>query len=180
MLNTEEIINFWFTECDPKIWFKKNLDFDNLIKRKFSRSIDISLKTSFEDVHVSSDTYLSHIIVLDQFTRNVFRNTYKSFSGDKKALKICKSAIAKGFVNHINDYYNSFFLMPLMHSENILDHELGIPLFKKYTNDNTYKFAKKHKEIIYAFGRFPHRNKIINRKSTDEEIYFLKLPGSRF
>ena len=136
MLNTEEIINFWFTECDPKIWFKKNLDFDNLIKRKFSRSIDISLKTSFEDVHVSSDTYLSHIIVLDQFTRNVFRNTYESFSGDKKALKICKSAIAKGFVNHINDYYNSFFLMPLMHSENILDHELGIPLFKKYTNEN--------------------------------------------
>ena len=165
MLNTEEIINFWFTECDPKIWFKKNLDFDNLIKRKFSRSIDISLKTSFEDVHVSSDTYLSHIIVLDQFTRNVFRNTYESFSGDKKALKICKSAIAKGFVNHINDYYNSFFLMPLMHSENILDHELGIPLFKKYTNENTYKFAKKHKEIIHNFGRYPHRNKILNRKS---------------
>jgi len=109
MLNTQEIINFWFKECDHKMWFKKDLDFDNLIKRKFSRSIDISLKTSFEDVHISSDTYLSYIILLDQFTRNVFRNTYKSFSGDKKALKICKSAISKGFVNHINDYYNSFF-----------------------------------------------------------------------
>jgi uncharacterized protein (DUF924 family) len=180
MINTEEIINFWFKECDPKMWFKKKLDFDNLIKSKFSRSIDISLKTSFEDIQISSDIYLSYIIVLDQFTRNVFRNTLESFSGDKNALKISKSAIAKGFVNHKNNNYNSFFLMPLMHSENILDHELGIPFFKKYTNDNTYKFAKKHKEIIDSFGRFPHRNKILNRKSTDEEICFLKLPGSRF
>jgi uncharacterized protein (DUF924 family) len=67
-----------------------------------------------------------------------------------------------------------------MHSENILDHELGMPLFKKHTNDNTYKFAKKHKAVIHKFGRFPHRNLILNRESTDEEIRFLKLPGSRF
>ena len=70
--------------------------------------------------------------------------------------------------------------MPLMHSENILDHELGIPLFKKYTNENTYKLIIKHKQIIKKFGRFPHRNIMLSRKSTDEEIYFLKLPGSRF
>ncbi|MDC1133631.1 DUF924 family protein [Alphaproteobacteria bacterium] len=67
-----------------------------------------------------------------------------------------------------------------MHSENILDHELGIPLFKKYTSDNAYKFAKKQKEIVHNFRRFPHRNIILNRKSTDAEISFLKLPGSRF
>ena len=180
MINTKEIINFWFEECDPKMWFKKNLNFDKLIKSKFSKSIDISLKTSFEDIHFSSDTYLSYILILDQFTRNVFRNTPKAFIGDKTALDISKKTISKKFINQSNLYYNIFFLMPLMHSENILDHELGIPLFKKYTNENTYKFAIKHKQIIKKFGRFPHRNIMLSRKSTDEEIYFLKLPGSRF
>jgi uncharacterized protein (DUF924 family) len=180
VINTEEIIKFWFLECNPKMWFKKKLDFDNLIKDKFSETIDMCLNTSFEDIYISSETYLSYIIVLDQFTRNAFRNTFESFVGDKKALKLCKNAIIYDFIKYKNIYYNSFFLMPLMHSENILDHELGIPLFKKYTSDNTYKFAKKHKEIVHNFGRFPHRNIILNRKSTDAEISFLKLPGSRF
>lgn len=180
MINTKDIIEFWFEESKPNMWFKKNLDFDNLIKNKFSETIHMSIKTSFEDIHISPEIYLSYIIVLDQFTRNVFRNTFESFVGDKKALKLCKNAISNDFVNHENPYYNSFFLMPLMHSENILDHELGMPLFKKHTNDNTYKFAKKHKAVIHKFGRFPHRNLILNRESTDEEIRFLKLPGSRF
>ena len=180
MINTREILNFWFEECTPKMWFIKNSNFDDLIKTRFSKSIELSVDVSFDIIPVSIETYLAHIIVLDQFTRNIYRNNYKSFMGDKKALEISKNSISNDFITNSNYYYNSFFLMPLMHSENILDHELGIPLFKKYTNENTYKFAIKHKQIIEKFGRFPHRNKILNRKSTDEEIYFLKLPGSRF
>jgi uncharacterized protein (DUF924 family) len=109
MINTKDIIEFWFEESKPNMWFKKNLDFDNLIKNKFSETIHMSIKTSFEDIHISSEIYLSYIIVLDQFTRNVFRNTFGSFVGDKKALKLCKNAISNDFVNHENPYYNSFF-----------------------------------------------------------------------
>ena len=117
---------------------------------------------------------------MDQFTRNIFRNSPKSFEGDNKARKLTKIAIDNNFIKGSNHHYNSFFLMPLMHSENILDHQLGLPLFKKFTNENTFKFAVKHKDIIDKFDRFPHRNNVLGRISTKSELEFLKLPGSRF
>lgn len=180
MIEAKSILDFWFIECSPKMWFKKSDEFDTLIRNRFLNSIKKSLKTNIEDVNVALDTYLSLIILLDQFTRNVFRNSSKSFEGDNKAVKLTKIAIDNNFIKGSNHHYNSFFLMPLMHSENILDHQLGLPLFKKFTNENTFKFAVKHKDIIDKFDRFPHRNNILGRISTKSELEFLKLPGSRF
>ena len=88
--------------------------------------------------------------------------------------------ITKGYLEYDNTSWRHFLLMPLMHSENLAIQELSLPLFKKYTNDKTYDFAKRHYEIINSFGRFPHRNDILGRKSTQEEIIFLKNPGSSF
>ena len=180
MIEAKSILDFWFIECSPKMWFKKSDEFDALIRNKFLNSIKKSLKTNINDVNIALDTYLSLIILLDQFTRNVFRNSSKSFEGDNKAVKLTKIAIDNNFIKGSNHHYNSFFLMPLMHSENILDHQLGLPLFKKFTNENTFKFAVKHKDIIDKFDRFPHRNNILGRISTKSELEFLKLPGSRF
>jgi uncharacterized protein (DUF924 family) len=180
MIEAKSILDFWFIECSPKMWFKKSDEFDTLIRNRFLNSIKKSLKTNIEDVNVALDTYLSLIILLDQFTRNVFRNSSKSFEGDNKAVKLTKIAIDNNFIKGSNHHYNSFFLMPLMHSENILDHQLGLPLFKKFTNENTFKFAVKHKDIIDKFDRFPHRNNVLGRISTKSELEFLKLPGSRF
>lgn len=180
MIEAKSILDFWFTECSPKMWFKKSDEFDALIRNKFLNSIKKSLKTNINDVNIALDTYLSLIILLDQFTRNVFRNSSKSFEGDNKAVKLTKIAIDNNFIKGSNHHYNSFFLMPLMHSENILDHQLGLPLFKKFTNENTFKFAVKHKDIIDKFDRFPHRNNVLGRISTKSELEFLKLPGSRF
>ena len=180
MIETKSILDFWFVECSPKMWFKKSDEFDALIRNRFLNLIKKSLKTNIDDVNIALDTYLSLIILLDQFTRNVFRNSSKSFEGDNKAVKLTKIAIDNNFIKGSNHHYNSFFLMPLMHSENILDHRLGLPLFKKFTNENTFKFALKHKDIIYKFGRFPHRNNVLGRISTKSELDFLKLPGSRF
>ncbi len=180
MIETKSILDFWFIECSPKMWFKKNDKFDALIRNRFLNLIKKSLKTNIEDVNIALDTYLSLIILLDQFTRNVFRNSSKSFEGDNKAVKLTKIAIDNNFIKGSNHHYNSFFLMPLMHSENILDHRLGLPLFKKFTNENTFKFALKHKDIIDKFDRFPHRNNVLGRISTKSELEFLKLPGSRF
>ena len=180
MIETKSILDFWFIECSPKMWFKKNDKFDALIRNRFLNLIKKSLKTNIEDVNIALDTYLSLIILLDQFTRNVFRNSSKSFEGDNKAVKLTKIAIDNNFIKGSNHHYNSFFLMPLMHSENILDHRLGLPLFKKFTNENTFKFALKHKDIIDKFDRFPHRNNVLGRISTKSELEFLTLPGSRF
>ena len=180
MIEAKSILDFWFIECSAKMWFKKSDEFDALIRNKFLNSIKKSLKTNINDVNIALDTYLSLIILLDQFTRNVFRNSSKSFEGDNKAVKLTKIAIDNNFIKGSNHHYNSFFLMPLMHSENILDHKLGLPLFKKFTNENTYKFALKHKDIIDKFDRFPHRNNVLGRISTKSELEFLKLPGSRF
>ena len=180
MIEAKSILDFWFIECSAKMWFKKSDEFDALIRNKFLNSIKKSLKTNINDVNIALDTYLSLIILLDQFTRNVFRNSSKSFEGDNKAVKLTKIAIDNNFIKGSNHHYNSFFLMPLMHSENILDHKLGLPLFKKFTNENTFKFALKHKDIIDKFDRFPHRNNVLGRISTKSELEFLKLPGSRF
>ena len=180
MIEAKSILDFWFIECSPKMWFKKNDEFDALIRKRFLNSIKKSLKTNIDDVSIALDTYLSLIILLDQFTRNVFRNSFKSFEGDNKAIKLTKIAIDNNFIKGSNHHYNSFFLMPLMHSENIVDHKLGLPLFKKFTNENTFKFALKHKDIIDKFDRFPHRNNVLGRISTKSELEFLKLPGSRF
>ena len=180
MIEAKSILDFWFIECSPKMWFKKNDKFDALIRNRFLNLIKKSLKTNIEDVNIALDTYLSLIILLDQFTRNVFRNSSKSFEGDNKAVKLTKIAIDNNFIKGSNHHYNSFFLMPLMHSENILDHRLGLPLFNKFTNENTFKFALKHKDIIDKFDRFPHRNNVLGRISTKSELEFLTLPGSRF
>ena len=180
MIEAKSILDFWFIESSPKMWFKKSDEFDALIRKRFLNSIKKSLKTNIDDVNIALDTYLSLIILLDQFTRNVFRNSSKSFEGDNKAIKLTKIAIDNNFIKGSNHYYNIFFLMPLMHSENILDHKLGLPLFKKFTNENTFKFALKHKDIIDKFDRFPHRNNVLGRISTKSELEFLKLPGSRF
>ena len=180
MTNSHLVLDFWFVQCTPKMWFKKSKEFDELIKHKFMKTIETHLKTNIKDFIVSRETYISSIIVLDQFTRNVFRNTAKAFQGDEKAKQLCKIAIEKQFFQENEYYKNSFMLMPLMHSESLDDQEFGLPYFKKYTNPKTYEYALKHKDVIKKFGRFPHRNRILNRNSTQSELEFLKLPGSRF
>ena len=180
MIDTKLILDFWFVQCTPNMWFKKSDSFDQLLRTKFKKNIEICLKINIEQISISYDNYLSYILVLDQFTRNVFRNNPKAFEGDKTALELSKTAIENNFLLECKFHYNSFFLMPIMHSENIIDHELGLPFFKKFTNENTFKYALKHKKIIEKFSRFPHRNKILGRKSSESELEFLKSPGSRF
>ena len=109
MIEAKSILDFWFIESSPKIWFKKNDEFDALIRKRFLNSIKKSLKTNIDDVNIALDTYLSLIILLDQFTRNVFRNSSKSFEGDNKAIKLTKIAIDNNFIKGSNHYYNIFF-----------------------------------------------------------------------
>ena len=180
MFNSKIILDFWFKECNPKKWFKKEIEFDKLIKIRFQKTLKYCLENEINENPLTKENYLSWIIVLDQFSRNIYRNQISSFAGDEKALKLSKIAIKKSFLKSNEDNYNSFFLMPFMHSEKLSDHEFSLPFFKKYTNKKTYESAQRHKKVIETFSRYPHRNEILGRKSTKSELEFLKLPGSKF
>ena len=123
---------------------------------------------------------MAPIILTDQFTRNIFRGTPRSFSGDTLALDICLHCLFRFESGQQTKERAHFILIPLMHSENLKIQEKSLPLFEKHTSEKVYKYAMKHKDIIARFGRFPHRNAILGRKSNKSEIEFLKNPGSSF
>ena len=180
MAEIEEILNFWFIECKPEHWFKKNEDFDQMIKRRFSGVIEDAIEGRLDNWEESETGCLALIIVLDQFTRNVFRDTPRAFAGDERALALSQTCRDKGYLNNPDINRRQFMLMPMMHSENLAVQDAALPLFNNYASEKDYEYAEKHREIIERFGRFPHRNVILGRKSTIEELEFLKQPGSSF
>ena len=179
-MNTElqKVLDFWFVHLNPEQWFAKD---DNLDKQIQNQFLSTHQKYRIYDREFS-DLYelLALIILFDQFSRNMFRNTKDAFEFDWIALEITKQGIQKD-VYHLfeKEEEKQFFFMPLMHSENLQDQELSIKLFQSL-NPKTYQFALDHHKIIERFGRFPHRNSILERQSTLEEIHFLKTPNSSF
>ena len=180
MAEKEEILNFWFKECKPEQWFKKNEHFDQTIENRFSSAIENAIAGKLDSWEKSETGCLALIILLDQFTRNVFRDTPRAFSGDKKALALSQLCCDKDYLTNPDIQKRQFMLMPMMHSENLAVQDAALPLFKKYASGKDYEYAEKHREIIVRFGRFPHRNVILGRKSINEELEFLKQPGSSF
>ena len=180
MVEKEEILNFWFKECKPEQWFKKNEDFDQMIENRFSIAIDDAIKGKMNSWEENETGCLALIILLDQFTRNIFRDTPRAFAGDKKAIALSQLCCDKDYLTNPNVQRRQFMLMPMMHSENLAVQDAALPLFKKYASEKDFEYAEKHRVIIARFGRFPHRNVILGRKSTNEEVEFLKRPGSSF
>ena len=174
------IINFWFNDCEPKDWFKKDKYFDSTVKNNFGDLVETALLGYINSWRKSLDGSLALIILTDQFTRNIFRGTPKSFSGDIFALDTCLHCLNKFEIGQQTREKSHFILIPLMHSESLKIQDRSLPLFQKYTSEKVYKFALKHKNIIDKFGRFPHRNTILGRTSTKAELEFLKNPGSSF
>ena len=180
MTKKEEILNFWFKECKPEQWFKKNEDFDQMIENRFSIAIEDAIAGKLDNWEDTETGCLALIILLDQFTRNVFRDTPRAFAGDKRALALSQLCCDKDYLTNPDVHRRRFMLMPMMHSENLTVQDAALPLFKKYASGKDYEYAEKHRYFIARFGRFPHRNVILGRKSRNEELEFLKRPGSSF
>ncbi|MEO0344101.1 MAG: DUF924 family protein [Pseudomonadota bacterium] len=179
--DAQEVLKFWFEDCDEEQWFKKDPDFDARIAERFSNSIAFGLAGHLSTWEGEDRGRLALILVLDQFTRNVFRDTPRAFSGDHIALRLSQEAVASGAVDRQSEKFRRIFtLMPMMHSEDLLVQEAALPLFERHTNERTLKYALAHRDIVARFGRFPHRNAILGRESTKEETAFLKEPGSSF
>jgi len=173
-ISYNKIIQFWFNEIPPVQRWKKDSEFDLLIASRFGVIHNEAEQGKLESWRSNALGSLAEIIILDQFSRNIYRETPKAFANDDLALKLAKDAIEKGYDQELDTEYLSFLYMPFMHSEKIEVHMEAVNLFYKPGMEEAYKYELKHKVIIEKFGRYPHRNKILGRKSTDEEIKFLK------
>jgi len=175
-----EILKFWFEEIEPSQWWKKDEDLDRLITERFSDIHHRATRCELFEWRKDAHGRLAEVIVLDQFSRNMYRNSPLCFAQDALALALAQEAIAVGADQSLSQTERSFLYMPFMHSESLQIHEIATELFRGNGNQSSYDFELKHKAIIARFGRYPHRNSILGRQSTAEEIEFLKQPGSGF
>jgi uncharacterized protein (DUF924 family) len=176
----DEILNYWFEELSPKDWFKADPARDAEITRRFRPAYEQLATGVPPDWLADPEGFLAAILVLDQFPRNLFRGEARAFATDGLALDLAKRAIAEGVDTRLTPEQRSFVYMPFQHSEQKADQARSIELFTALGNQLNLDFAIRHKEIVDRFGRFPHRNEILSRDSTAEEIEFLKQPGSSF
>ncbi|MCO7227430.1 DUF924 family protein [Pleionea sp. CnH1-48] len=178
--DSNEIISFWFEELEPKQHWIKDVAFDQMIAERFG---NVHRAASQSELFYWRDTALgrlAEIIVLDQFSRNMYRDRPESFAFDSLALCLSQEAVRAGVAKDLNDQQRSFLYMPYMHSESPAIHEEAVKLFSEKGLEGNLDFEMKHKVIIDRFGRYPHRNKILGRESTAEEQEFLTQPGSSF
>jgi uncharacterized protein (DUF924 family) len=176
----KDILTFWFEEIDQSQWWKKDNDFDNLIIERFAEVHAQAIQCELFEWRIEPKGRLAEIIVLDQFSRNMFRNSWRAFAHDSLALALSQEAIASKADLELTPTERIFLYMPFMHSESLKIHEIAIDLYLNIGIQNNLDFEIKHKQIIEKFGRYPHRNSILGRTSTDEEIEFLRQEGSSF
>ena len=176
-----QVLDFWFKEAGSQKWFGKNSGFDQVLTERFTDVLRQAAAAEFYTWRTSAQGRLAEIIVLDQFSRNIYRNTTAAFAQDAMALALAQEAVAAGILQELSSIeVRNFILMPYMHSESKLIHQQAELLFKQYSNQKTYDFELRHKVIVDRFGRYPHRNEILGRNSTAEEMEFLKQPNSTF
>ncbi|MEZ5435190.1 MAG: DUF924 family protein [Pseudomonadales bacterium] len=176
----DEVLKFWFQEIDQKMWWVVDLNFDNQIKERFIGLVNQASQGELYAWRKEPKGRLAEIILLDQFSRNIFRNTPKAFSNDPIALVLAQEAIEVKTQNALTKTECGFLLLPFMHSESKNIHAIAENLYRDYAASYNYEYELKHKAIIDRFGRYPHRNAILGRESSPEEIEFLKQPGSSF
>ena len=182
-----EILDFWFGPpplAERAEWFRKDERFDDAIRTRFGEAVGIALAGGFGEWCATPRGALARILLLDQFTRNIFRDTPQAFAGDERALATAQDAVARGFDRAMEPLERWFCYLPYEHSEDLAVQERSLELFAALAEDTgnraPFEWAEKHAVIVRRFGRYPHRNSILGRPSTPEEIEFLKQPGSSF
>ena len=172
IVSPQEVLEFWFKECAPSDWFKKSEEFDEEIRTRFLPAYEAIV--SGETVHWRKTPRgrLAEIIVLDQFSRNMFREDAKAFAADSLALILAQEALP--YWKELTVEEQGFLVMPFMHSESLWIHDWAAKWFAEPGLERRKKYEMAHRAIIEQFGRYPHRNQILGRKSTLEEEQFLE------
>jgi uncharacterized protein (DUF924 family) len=174
------VLDFWFGEATPEQWFRQDDGFDATIRERFATLFARAVSGELAGWRESARGCLALVIVLDQFPRNLFRGGARSFATDAPARAVLHHALEKGFDDGFPFREKQFLYMPLMHSEDSGEQARSVALYTALGDEDVLDFARRHKDIIDRFGRFPHRNESLGRKNTPEESEFLKQKGSSF
>ncbi len=176
----QTLYTFWFIENGPDQWWQHDPAFDSQIIERFSEQHQQAVQCELSHWRTSPKGRLVEIIILDQFSRNMYRNYARAYAYDPIALALAQEAISIGIDKLLTTVERSFIYMPFMHSESLKIHEMAVQLFEQNHNQSQLEFELQHKRIIEQFGRYPHRNEALSRSSTPEETEFLKQPNSHF
>jgi len=179
-MTAASILNFWFKEISPAAWWKVDAEFDQLITKRFGELHYQATACELGEWRVDPLGRLAEIIVLDQFSRNIYRGQAQAFQQDAQALSLAQEAVQLNVMESFTANQKQFLYMPYMHSESLKVHDSADKLFSEKGLESTFDFEMQHKKIIERFGRYPHRNEILGRVSTAEELEFLQQPGSSF
>lgn len=181
------VLDFWFGEKNSpafgvkqKRWFQADADFDAAVTAEFGADFDAAAAGEYDALAETAHGSLALVILLDQFSRNIFRGTGRAFAADEKALSLACAARDRGFDQEVPPVLRSFFYLPFEHSEDLADQELSVVLFEALGDPDWLDYAVRHRDVIARFGRFPHRNELLGRENTPEEAAFLTQPGSSF
>ena len=176
-MHPHPILHFWFTELTPKDHFTKDAALDEDIRTRFGATLEAAAKCELFAWRATPEGRLAEVLVLDQFSRNVYRDTARAFAQDTLALALAQELVNSGQDRSLPLAQRSFAYMPYMHSESALVHAQAVALFSQPGLEDTLRFELRHQEIITRFGRYPHRNTILGRQSTPEELDFLSEAG---
>lgn len=176
----QSVLQFWFHEVAPAQWWTVDPSFDQLIRHRFGDLHRSAACAELWDWRAHPEGRLAEVIILDQFSRNMYRGDRRAFETDGMALVLAQEAVSVAADLALPQDQRVFLYMPYMHSESRLVHEAAVPLFQERAPKSNLEFELRHKAIIDRFGRYPHRNAVLGRASTPEELAFLDEPGSRF
>ncbi|MBW4461671.1 MAG: DUF924 domain-containing protein [Nodosilinea sp. WJT8-NPBG4] len=190
----QEILRFWFGDPEDsnseygqqrRVWFKKDPAFDDTIRQRFLTDYEQASAGALVTWRQEPRSCLVLVVLLDQFPRNLFRGEARNFASDRAAQDTANYALAQGYDQQVLPVERIFFYLPLEHSENLADQERSVALVRSLRAthpefESSLDYALRHQDVIQRFGRFPHRNEILDRETTPAEAKFLKQPGSRF
>ena len=179
-MQATDLLHFWFDELDNPRRFAKDAALDALMRERFGSTLQAAMRGELAHWRATPQGRLAEIIVLDQFSRNIFRDQPASFAQDPQALTLAQALVASGQAITLVPEQRAFGYMPFMHSESALIHAQAVLLFSEPGLEGNLNYERKHQSIIERFGRFPHRNAILGRVSTPEEVAFLQQPDSSF
>lgn len=175
-----QVIDFWFEESDPRDWFRKDPAFDAAVRVRFGQTWQQAVNGELHGWRTEPLGRLAEVIVLDQFSRQLHRDSALAFAADGQALVLAQEALRLGVETELTQIQRNFLYMPFMHSESAVIHDWALALFKGNGVESSWEAEIRHKAIIDRFGRYPHRNAVLGRVSTAEELAFLSQPGSSF
>lgn len=176
----EDVLRFWFTELVPAQWWRVDPALDETIRARYGALHARAAAVECVAWRTTPRGRLAEVIVLDQFSRNLFRGTAQAFACDPLALALAQEAVAQGADQALEPPLRALLYMPYLHSESRVIHALAEPLFAVPGLENHLRSERQHRAIVDRFGRYPHRNRALGRESTPEEIDFLQQPGSSF